>query len=381
VIDRGLVPITRGETVREWFVRFHTFKEGRGLSSVDDMRGRAKNWICPIIGDLAMREVTRKDIESVVRHLDRVVADYEKHGKGRQRLSGSSAANVWGDTTHAFDEAMNSKNEGLRILDANPALGVRGPETSIEREGPILYSDEVRTLLAGKAKLEGHADVPLNRRRVYAVAIYTMARRSEIAALMPGDVDTKHSTIEISKQVDRQSGEKKTTKQTKTKRTRVIDIEPNLWPLIEVLMGEAKDRKRLRLLRVPPSEDCAELLRKDLATVGIERPALFVKGDPSRTPIWFHHLRDTGLTHMALRGDSQTLIQWRAGHTDYKMTSSYVERGRVEARRIGEPLPPLPASLLVVDPEPDLPKTAYRKPPSHKGKIVTPTGIEPVLPT
>jgi hypothetical protein len=35
-------------------------------------------------------------------------------------------------------------------------------------------------------------DVPLYRRRVYAVAHYTMARRSELAALTAGDVDFAH---------------------------------------------------------------------------------------------------------------------------------------------------------------------------------------------
>ena len=49
---------------------------------------------------------------------------------------------------------------------------------------------------------------------------------------------------------------------------------------------------------------------------------------------------------MAVRGDSPIVIQWPAGHTDFKTTEGYLERGKVERRRIGEPLPPLPSDLL-----------------------------------
>jgi hypothetical protein len=69
----------------------------------------------------------------------------------------------------------------------------------------------------------------------------------------------------------------------------------------------------------------------------------------------FHCLRDSGLTHMAVRGDSPIVIQWRGGHTDSKTTQGYIDRGRVEARRIGEALPPLPPELIEAsDPAPQL---------------------------
>jgi integrase len=101
-----------------------------------------------------------------------------------------------------------------------------------------------------------------------------------------------------------------------------------------------------RLLHTPPPEDRAELLRADLRTVGVARPALFIEGDPAQRGITFHDLRDTGLTHMAVRGDSPIVVQWAGGHTDFKTTQGYLDRGRVERQRIGQPLPVLPASLL-----------------------------------
>jgi len=135
------------------------------------------------------------------------------------------------------------------------------------------------------------------------MAVYTMARRSELAGLMVSDVALAHKTIDISKQVDRKN--KDETKKTKTKKTRTIDIETNVHPLIELLVAEAKGGA---LLHMPPTEESAELLRKDLWTVGCRRKELHER-DSTRTKIWFHHLRDTGLTHMAVQGDFPISIQ------------------------------------------------------------------------
>jgi hypothetical protein len=61
---------------------------------------------------------------------------------------------------------------------------------------------------------------------------------------------------------------------------------------------------------MPPPEDRAELLRRDLMHVGVTRKALHIEGDPLCRAIVFHDLRDTGLTHMAVRGDAPIVIQW-----------------------------------------------------------------------
>ncbi len=275
--------------------------------------GRFKSWIEPAIGDKAMNAVTPADIEAIVEKLDEAFGAWRAAagGRGEGRLSPSTAANVWGDLAHAFDEAVSAKDKSLRVLCANPCANVRGPDTGDDREGPILYSDEILALLRGKAAEPDGKDVPLYRRRTYAVAIYTAGRRSELSAIDAPDVDKAHGTISISKQVARRKakaadagrrGRKSPTKQTKTGRARTVDIEPHLYPLIEVLIAEVKGG---RLLRVPPIEDCAELLRQDLWTVGVRRPELH-HGDATRTPMTFHCLRDTCLTHMAVRGARQS---------------------------------------------------------------------------
>lgn len=369
-----------GETVAEWFKRLHAAKEQKGLSTVDDMRGRARKWILPDIEHKAMTSVTREDIEAIVYRLDSAVAAFQKHGPGKGRLSPSTAANVWGDLAHAFDEAVSAKDPGLRVLTSNPTREVRPPDAGTEREGQILYSDELVTLLRGVPVDPDATPVPLYRRQVYAMAVYTKARSSELEALTASDVDLIHGTISIEKQADKKSKGRAGIKATKTKRARTIDIEQHLRPLLEHLVAHPAG-KRGRLLHMPPPEDRPELLRRDLVHVGVTRKALHIEGDPMRRGIVFHDLRDTGLTHMAVRGNTPIEIQWAGGHTDFKTTQGYIDRGRVEARRIGEPLPPLPPEVLPgIAPESPRGDSKVTKKPKTSRFVATPPGIEPGLP-
>lgn len=72
------------------------------------------------------------------------------------------------------------------------------------------------------------------------------------------------------------------------------------------------------------------------------------------------------------------------GHRDYAVTQGYVDRGKVEARRIGQPLPQVPAELLrntdeaartIAPNRPgDFPFRIFR---SSLGNLATPTRIDP----
>ncbi len=353
------------ESVRGWFKRLHAGKEARGMSTVKDMRGRAERWVFPALGETTdMHVVAREDGERLVATLDAAVAAFMKYGPGKGRLSPSTAANVWGDVQHAFDEAVHAKDPALRVLDENPLDGVRGPDGGEDRQGQILYSDELLALLRGvPVKPDTIVRVPLYRRQVYAMAIYTKARASELESLTAADVDLAHATNTIAKQADRQSKGRAGTKATKTKRVRTVDIEPHVHALVEALVAYPQG-KRGRLLHMPPPEDRAELLRKDLWTVGVRRDALHIEHDSLQRAIVFHDLRDTGLTHMAVRGDTPIAIQWAGGHTDFKTSQGYIARGQVEARRIGEPLPPLPPDIAPISPRAVFSELSSR---SHSG--------------
>jgi hypothetical protein len=95
----------------------------------------------------------------------------------------------------------------------------------------------------------------------------------------------------------------------------LVQIEPNLVPLLRMLVdGKEGDH---RILSVGTHNRCASHLREDLEIAECKREALHVaKNDPMRARMKFHNLRDTCLTHMAVRRDPPQDVQWRAGHVD-----------------------------------------------------------------
>jgi len=369
---RGAAP--EGETVAGWFRRFFAWRRTRGFVVNRDVEARLQRYVVTPLGAKRMADVTREDIERcVVMVLDASIAErtkyYEEHdeeddeGGNKPGLSWKTCVNAWSDVTSAFDEACNSKVPALRVLDRDPTDRVRGPDRGIEREKPFLYPSELAALLAC-------TDVPAHWRRMYAVAAYTGARANELAALVAADVDLEHLKIHISKQVDRQTGK---VRPTKTKRVRPIDIEPELLPLVKALVAGAGEG---RLLRMPPDEDRADMLRRHLRVAGCTREALFAD-DGQRAPVRFHSLRDTCLTTMAIRGDDPHRIQWRAGHTAYTMTEKYIAQARRYEAGFGTPFPPLPRSLWPTE----WPTEGAARVSTSRNHGATPTGIEPVLPT
>jgi hypothetical protein len=132
--------------------------------------------------------------------------------------------------------------------------------------------------------------------------------------------------------------------------------------------------------------DCARSLRDDLAAAGVGGSDLFVEGDPLQQHLTFHHLRDTGLTWMAVRGDDPVRIQWRAGDAQLSMTEEYIAAGRNVGAGFGRPFPPPPLNLI--DPKTPAPRPldqALDQPTRRKyifaQKVASPTGFEPVLAT
>jgi hypothetical protein len=51
---------------------------------------------------------------------------------------------------HAIDEAVHSKDPSLRVLDANRAQNVRGPDGGDERHGQVLNGREILLLVGGR---------------------------------------------------------------------------------------------------------------------------------------------------------------------------------------------------------------------------------------
>jgi integrase len=128
-----------------------------------------------------------------------------------------------------FKDAVNAKDRKLRVLKANPADGVRGPERGEAKAKQYLYPSEFLRLVSCGA-------IPLRYRVAYALAVYTYTRAGELVALTWDDVDLQHRVFHVTKALDHASGE---TKGTETKVSRKVPIEQNLLPLLALLRDAA----------------------------------------------------------------------------------------------------------------------------------------------
>jgi integrase len=341
--NAGLVPEDAGDTVSDWFARYYKAaatgevgrkNRGRPQASVNDRRARFRTWVEPVIGTFTMRAVTSGDLRRVVQKLDEAVrvrltfydrgGDDEREGR-KPGLSPKSAQNIWSEVTNGFKEAVRSKLDDLRVLTTNPALDVQPPTTGEDREQAALFPSEVIALLSAEA-------IPVSRRRVYAVAIYTGMRRSELARLDAAGVDFEHDVIRV-------QGKKTAA----AKRT--IPIEATLRPLLEAL---AKERKTGPLVDVPRADGkggASDLVKKDLERAEILRPDLS-RDDAEHMPFNFHGLRHTCITHWTVAGRDQLFLLTAGGHTDVTMTKRYLAAASSLSKKFGTPHPPIPDVLL-----------------------------------
>lgn len=139
-----------------------------------------------------MAEVSPEHLRGVMKKLDdqiRLRIRFYEEGEGALKierggkmrkpgLSSKSASHVWSEVTSGFKEAVSSKIDDLRILSVNPALGVQPPIRTKPREQEALFPSEVTQLLSCEA-------IPLKRRQLYAVAIYTAMRQRQVRHAAP----------------------------------------------------------------------------------------------------------------------------------------------------------------------------------------------------
>lgn len=331
---------TPGDSTATWFGRFCEYREGRGHTTVDADRSRFKNHIEAAIGEKPIAKVARRDIEKVRDELDRKVR--------AGALGWKTAWNVWGLMTSMFRAAVSSKSADLCVRSDDPTAGVEGPDRGEDLGNVHLFPSEF-------VRLVSCSQVPLYRRRLYTVAAMTGARQGELRALLWSDVDIEHGIIRISKSIERKT---KRVKGTKGRRGRDVPIEFALRPLLEAMKEQAEND---RVLRVPPAEDCAELVRKDLRTAGVDRPAIHGLDDMVHQ-LTFHALRDSYCTWRAVRGDAPIEIMTHAGHRSFATTQKYLDMATTlrAGGGYGQPLAALPVALTVPE-ELSLSGPKYRK--------------------
>jgi integrase len=359
-------PTPKTETLAAYSERWLKHRrEVRGLRSVDDDESRLKHWILEEWGSLPMRDVTRVHIEAMRDHLDVSL----ETGLIRWK----TATNIWTVCTSLFDDATNAKaRTNLRVLDANPCIGVRPPEKGEQRAKTFLYPSEFLGLMQCEL-------VDVTFRRLVAIAVYTFMREGELAALEWAAVDLEHGQIHVHQAENGKTFEVGRPKTAAGVRT--VPIEPALVPLLEQMRRERPTDRRV-FPAFPAQRDASAWLRKGLLAAGAKREALHVaSSDTTRLALRFHDLRSTGITWCGVRGDSDMLVIERAGHEDWTSTKEYMRRGTSLRTGFGAVFPALPAGLFVEGSAPSF-ATEFLAPIANLSRrlpkhVVPAAGLEP----
>jgi integrase len=347
------------ETCDDWFARYLPTKEC-GATHRRISASVWKKWITPVIGPKPIATLTRDDIEDVRDRLDTALDAKE--------IRHSTARNAWGVSTEALKSAYAARDRSLRIHAAPMHYGILPPKHGDSRQRPWLYPREW-------AQLVTCADVPVEFRQLYAIALYTGLRPSELRALNWGDVDADARTITVSKAYERES---KSVKAPKTLQgQRIVPLHEHLAPLLEKLRGEADEPVAPMLSVLKRGDDRFALtFREHLHAAKLERPRLVADTD-TEEPIDFRSLRDSYATWSALAGVGDRVLQRRMGHASPATTDRYVKAAEsFDAAAIGEPFPPLPEEILKEVWPNDWPRNA-KTPGKRRGFLVARVGFEP----
>lgn len=330
----------KGETSDAWAERYFDFQRESGLTDVRTKRSRWMKWISPRIGPKPIEAVTRDDIEDIRDALDAAVRAWEREGRAEDRIGGKAVMNVWSCLTSAFKAATSSKRRDLRVLTANPTLGVEPPGDAGSRKArrkPFVYPREAADVFAC-------ARIPMAWREVHACAAMLYLRPGELRVLTVGDVSLDARIVNVTKAWDYTEAE---VKDPKTRNgVRRVPIEPALVPLLERLVANrAREELLLPVVSSVPDNSLGELFREHLKLAGVDRPELH---EATRTHVQgnFRSWRDSGITWLAMTGLGVDRIMRRAGHDEVSTTMRYVKQAEDLGDALGVPFGPLPLSLV-----------------------------------
>lgn len=170
---------------------------------------------------------------------------------------------------------------------------------------------------------------------------YLCIRGGELQALTCDKIDLERGVIRVDEAFDRERDENKSVK-TGNRGARRYPIESTLMPLLKAMHKESGGVGPLVPMGL--QKLWAVELRNALETAKVKRPELFTTTAASKR-VRFHDLRASGLTWMAIRGDSPVHIKLVAGHTAFEMTSKYIAAA-VDLLPGEVVFPELPESLL-----------------------------------
>jgi integrase len=283
-------------------------------------RGIVEKNIVPRLGHVPMRKLTAVHIEAFEAELQREgwvkrcrqpkkVDDAEPVLAERRGLSAQTVLHVHRTLSQALSHAVR-----LGVLPKNPAGQVKPPRP-LQREIKILGKDEIGTVL--RAAKETTLYLPV------LVAVTTGLRRGELLGLRWSDLDLQAGTLTVNQSIERIKG-KIRFKAPKTKKSRrsVALAAGTVQALQEYRAVQAEERLKLGLGRDPRglvfTRPDAEPQDADSLTKAFARLVTVTKV----TPITFHGLRHTHISHLLMDGVHVKVVSERVGHANVNITLS-----------------------------------------------------------
>ena len=200
----------------------------------------------------------------------------------------------------------------LGVLFKNPARQVKPPRPP-SREIKILDKNEITTLI--KAAKGVGLYVPV------LVAVTTGMRRGELLALRWSDIDLKAMSLTVNQSLERIKGrfEFKSPK-TKTSRRTITLPAITVEALREHYKAQLEDRLKLGLGRDPRALVFTRPDGRPMDADTLSKTFRRLVASTKVTPITFHGLRHTHISHLLMEGVHAKVVSERAGHAHVNIT-------------------------------------------------------------
>jgi len=292
----------------------------REKASAKDDAYRLARYVYPVLGSMPVADVTETDIETVMREAQ----SRAKKLKGKTKLRPASRFQLYQCMRRLFDLAVRPG----RLRESSPVPSYLRPNRGKPKLFGFLYPSEVLALLKCRK-------VPLGRRVLYALAVYTGLRKGSLFALTWGGVDFENGTLRSLK--------------SKTGLPQLFEIPESLCTLLARWFEQCgrPSKKALVVNGVDVrAEREAEALRDDLKEAGIEREDLVGETTADNVErLRFHDLRATFVTWAMRAGKGDGWISDRTGHLTPEMRARYARAARVLADLKYEPFPSLDGAV------------------------------------
>jgi integrase len=291
----------------------------REKASAKDDGYRLARYVYPVIGSKPVADVEEADIERIMREAQ----SRARTLKGKPKLSSASRFQIWQCMSRLFDLAIRP----ARLRETSPVPEYLRPSRGKRKLYGFLYPSELLALLKCRT-------VPLGRRMLYALAVYTGLRKGSLFALTWGGIDFENGTL--------------TSLKSKTGLPQLFEIPGTLLELLarwyEQCGRPGKGTLIVRGVDVRAERE-AEALRDDLRAAGVQREALVGATADNVEPLRFHDLRATFVTWAMREGKGDGWISDRTGHLTPEMRARYARAARILADLKYEPFPSLDRSV------------------------------------